>query len=227
MQMLKNGTLSIGFIGLWDAMALLYNIDMNQVSCIQACQKYAFQVVKMMRDQTDEYSKAENLNFSLLGSSAEWVSGFFPQHDEQHYKNAATVCNKGYYTTSFHVPLQSTVSCFEKIDIEAPFHSLCNGGHITYVELSELPFGNAVAIRELVDYAHSRDIGYFGINFPLDICSCCGEKGSFSQVCVNCGSVDIKHFCRVSGYLADTQSFTVGKSNEFLQRTPNVGSSFA
>lgn len=223
MEMLKNGTLSIGFIGLWDAMSVLYEIDTASPEVLWNYWDKAMHIVKRMRQKTDEYANAENLNFSLLASSAEGVTGYFVQHDMQHYENAAEVCEKGHYTNSFHVPVGCGISCFEKIDLEAPFHELCNGGQITYVELNELPLGNPEAIRDLTLYARTSDIGYFGINFPLDICNSCGAKGTFLQKCSCCGGTDIFRLRRVSGYLSDVNTFTDGKKNELLCRIAHVG----
>lgn len=223
MEMLKNGTLSIGFIGLWDALSVLCEIDTTSLDVLRTYQDKALQIVRMMRQKTDEYACTENLNFSLLASSAEGVTGYFSQYDAQHYSHAAAVCAKGHYTNSFHVPVECMLNCFDKIDLEAPFHALCNGGQITYVELSELPLGNPNAIRELVNYACARDMGYFGINFPLDICNNCGKKGSFFQQCPDCASTDIRRLRRVSGYLSDTNTFTNGKKNELLHRRAHVG----
>ena len=141
------------------------------------------------------------------------------KYDSQHYSHRYKVFDRKFYGNSFHIPVDCKVDCFEKIDFEAPFHQLCNGGHITYVELEEIPFGNSEAVRELVDYACDHDIGYFGINFPLDICRSCGERGLFSVHCTKCGSSDIQRLRRVSGYLSEINNFTYGKINELQRRT--------
>lgn len=183
----------------------------------------AIEVIAAMRKKTDEYCEETNPNFSLLASSAEGVSGYFPMHDKNCYANARCICEKGYYTNSFHLPVDMKADCFEKIEIEAPFHKLCNGGGITYVELSELPFGNKDAISDLVDFACNNDIGYFGINFPLDVCRACGKKGTFGTSCHYCGSTNIYRLRRVSGYLSDVDSFTPPKRNELTSRVAHTG----
>ena len=109
----------------------------------------------------------------------------------------------------------------QKLDLEGPFHKLCNGGHISYIELSEIPFGNKEAILDLVNYACDSDVGYFGVNFPLDICKDCGKKGNFEEHCI-CGSSNILRLRRVSGYLSDVNTFTVGKFNELQLRSAHV-----
>lgn len=152
-----------------------------------------------------------------MASSGEGISGRFPQHDIVNDSHTAYVAKKGFYTNSFHVPV------VHKIDLEVPFHNICNGGHITYVELNEIPLGNSSAIQDLVDYAISQDIGYFGVNYPLDICSSCGAKGTFAKSCLICGNEDIKRLRRVSGYLSEKDSFTVGKQSELYWRTAHNG----
>lgn len=219
---LKNGTLSIGFIGLWDAILVLYNLDAaNQNNYYDYFNK-AYAIVQKMRKITNEFSEKEKLNYSLLASSAEGVSGYFYEHDSNCFDSKLPVFSKGHYTNSFHIPVSNQLSCFEKISLEAPFHKLCNGGHITYIELNEIPFGNSEAIRELVDFACEHDIGYFGINFPLDICNTCGEKGLFVSKCKRCGSTDIKRLRRVSGYLSEIENFAFGKKSELTHRKPNT-----
>lgn len=221
--MMKNGTLSIGFIGLWDAISVLYETDIDNADKIKKYYSYAYGIVNMMRENVDKYSCQENLNFSLLASSAEGVSGNLIKYDSQHYSRIYKIFDRNFYGNSFHIPVDCKVDCFEKIDFEAPFHKLCNGGHITYVELEEIPFGNSEAVRELVNYASDHDIGYFGINFPLDICRSCGERGLFSANCLKCGSSDIQRLRRVSGYLSEINNFTYGKINELQHRTSHSG----
>lgn len=181
----------------------------------------ALEIVASMRHCVDGYLKEKGYNFSLLASSAEGVSGRFPQYDIKHYSNSTKVCAKGHYTNSFHIPVQIDLNCFEKLDMEGPFHKFCNGGHISYVELSEIPFGNQEAIMDLVNYACDCDAGYFGVNFPLDVCNNCGSRGNFGNYC-SCESSDILRLRRVSGYLSDINTFTAGKSNELHVRSAHV-----
>ena len=218
---LKNGTLAIGFIGLWDAMAVLFKKDFTESDNLRKYYHQSYKIVEYMRKTTDTFSKEENLNFSLLASSAEGVSGYFAEYDSKHYEEAKSVTDKGYYTNSFHIPVSANISCFEKLSLEAPFHALCNGGHITYVELKEAPDENNEAVKELIEFACQQDIGYFGINYPLDVCCDCSEKGLFKEVCDKCGSRNIRRLRRVSGYLSDENNFTFGKSQELKNRKSN------
>ena len=127
---------------------------------------------------------------------------------------------KGFYTNSFHVDVDSLISGFDKIDKEAPFHLLSNGGCITYIELGEVPIGNHMALEEYVNYALNAGIHYLGFNFPLDICHMCGSRGIFDK-CDECGSDNIKKIRRVSGYLEILDQFTNGKYLEAKKRDVN------
>lgn len=220
-EILKNGTLSIGFIGLWDSLAVLYGIQKWTRESLKLHHKEALELIEKMRSIVDDYSKEKGFNFSLLASSAEGVSGRFPKYDEKKYVDAVEICSKGHYTNSFHIPVEMDLNCFEKLDLEGPFHKFCNGGHISYVELSEIPFANSEAILDLVNYACDSDVGYFGVNFPLDVCNNCGRRGNLKKHCV-CGSDDILRLRRVSGYLSEINTFTVGKANELNLRNAHV-----
>lgn len=222
-DMLKNGTLSIGFIGLWDAVMTLFDLTEFPIDNLEKWRDLGLEIVCRMRKLTDQFAEEHQLNISLLASSGEGISGRFPQHDIATDSHIAYVARKGFYTNSFHIPVDIAVNCFQKIDLEAPFHKFCNGGHITYIELKEMPLGNGTAIQDLVDYAISQDIGYFGVNYPLDICLSCGVRGTFDQSCPVCSGVHIKHLRRVSGYLSEQDSFTVGKQSELCCRTAHNG----
>ena len=130
------------------------------------------------------------------------------------------VQEKGFYTNSFHMPVDAGTPLFEKITREAPFHALCNGGAISYVELGSAPLGNIEALEDALLFATSAGTSYMGFNFPLDTCNVCGLTGTF-DVCDKCGSQDVLRIRRVSGYLEDLSHFTKGKSAEANQRTPN------
>lgn len=219
---LKHGTLSIGFIGLWDSISVLLNIKKMTIEHIIQNYNNAFDIVKFMRDKVESYTSRHNFNFSLLASSGEGISGFFFNYDKANYHVNEKIYCEGYYTNSFHIPVYIDINLFDKIKLEAPFHSLCNGGHITYVELKEIPIGNYHAIRELVDYAISQNCGYFGINFPLDYCVKCGFRGAFDESCPLCGCNKIRRLRRVSGYLSEIDSFSDGKKAELANRKAHL-----
>lgn len=215
--MMKNGTLAIGFIGLWDAIGILYG-HINEVKDIDAHYSKGFEIVKYMRAFTDRLTKEKGLNFSLLATAAEGTTGRFARYDAQHLGAGYPECAKGYYTNSFHVPVELKVPYWKKTELEGPFHALCNGGSITYMEFEEMPYHNVLAVKMAVESAYAADCSYIGINFPMDICNKCGYTGRLADCCPECGSTAIKRLRRVSGYLAEEKTFADGKKAEMKRR---------
>lgn len=215
-EIFKTGTLSIGFIGLSEAVEVLsgekyYSSHENYLRAID--------FVKYMRNIIDGFRDKYNLNFTLLASSGEFISGRFPAIDRNYFNHS--VIEKGFYTNSFHVDVDSGLHPLKKIMLEGPFHLLCNGGCISYVEFSSAPLNNTEAVKEIIEAAINNGVNYLGINFPLDHCRNCGYSGTFDS-CPRCGGVDIHRIRRVSGYLEDLDFFTVGKKAEVAHRTPNL-----
>lgn len=225
-EMLKNGTLSIGFIGLWDAVGILMRQDVDSSVIIEKYYEEAYEIVRHMRNYTDKISQEEHLNFSLLASAAEGVTGNFAQYDEQHLGRDFNACKKGFYTNSFHVPVNMNVDYKTKIEFEGKFHRLCSGGSITYVELEEMPGKNVEAVQEIISCAYENDCNYMGINFPMDYCLECGYIGRVADVCPCCESCKIKRLRRVSGYLSEESSFTAGKRRELYERNFHMAAEF-
>ena len=218
--MFRNGTLSIGFIGLWDAISVLINRRIQGADDLQSLYPVAKSIVDCMRECTDTFTQETHLNFSLLASAAVGVTGRFSDYDYLHTSNhlLKEIASKGYYSNSFHVPVDVSISSYEKIALESEFHSVCNGGCITYVEFFEMPASNTEAILDMVDYAIEKGCNYFGINFPLDNCTTCGHISRIGEACPRCGGHDIKRLRRVSGYLSESDRFTPEKYKEMLQR---------
>ena len=216
--MLGNGTLSIGFIGLWDAISVLYDLEVENEKHLQEYIEEAYKIVKHMRVYTDRITREEHLNFSLLASAAEGVTGNFAQYDAKNQGKGYAAWKKGYYTNSFHVPVSVEINYRNKIELEGRFHLLCNGGAITYVELNEIPDKNIEAVQEIIEYAYAKDCNYIGINFPLDNCMNCGYVGKIAGSCPCCKSDNIRRLRRVSGYLSEEKSFTAGKRKELADR---------
>lgn len=214
-EIFKHGTLSIGFIGLSEAVEILTG---SKYFLSESGYKLAKGIVKSMREYVDNLRYTCLLNFSLLATSGEFISGRFPEIDKKTYIHK--VLEKGFYTNSFHVDVDSKLSAFEKIEKEGYFHGLCNGGCISYVELKSAPLGNSEAIMELLTVAEKAGVHYMGFNFPLDICNDCGEQGVFDK-CENCGSSSITRIRRVSGYLEIFDFFTSGKKAEVAHRKEN------
>lgn len=171
-----------------------------------------------MRGFTDSLTKEHHLNFSLLATSGELISGRFVELDKKLFSHP--VMEKGFYTNSFHVGVDSGLSAAEKLAVEGPFHTLSNGGSISYVELSEAPLGNAEGLGELVSLAEKSGVRYMGFNFPKDVCKKCGASGVFDE-CPVCKGTDITRIRRVSGYLEILDGFTGGKMAEVKNRREN------
>lgn len=215
-DMIMQGTLSIGFIGISECVEILtgYKPFENSQS-----QFFALQIVKHIRDTIDAYRDDTGLNFSVLGSPGEMLSGRFCSLDKERYPHS--VQEKGFYTNSFHVNVDAGVSIYRKIELEAPFHMICNGGCITYIELEAAPLKNTLALEDCIEFAVQKGISYLGFNFPYDLCRQCGALGTFDN-CPSCGSNDIKRLRRVSGYLEELSHFTKGKSAEANMRKANM-----
>ncbi len=212
----RNGTMSIGFIGLSEAVEILTG---EKYWSTGRNLEIALEIVRHMRNIVDEYRKNLNMNFTLLASSGEYISGRFPEIDQKHFDHP--VLAKGFYTNSFHIEVDSGLNAFEKISFEGPFHILCNGGNISYVEFSSVPLDNSEAVEEIILAGIKAGVNYLGINFPLDACLECKKLGTFDS-CPACGSDRISRVRRVSGYLEDLEFFTKGKKAEVANRIPNM-----
>lgn len=212
-----HGTLSIGFIGLSEAVEILTGRRFYEDA---ESYRLSLDTVRHMRAYCDSLRERYGLNFSLLATSGELISGRFVEKDREIFSGHDEIFAKGFYTNSFHVNVDSGLSAFEKIEAEGKFHGLCNGGSITYVELNEAPLGNDEGLREYVACAEEAGVHYLGFNFPKDVCGTCGASGVF-DVCPVCGGRDITRIRRVSGYLEILDGFTQGKKNEERARRAN------
>lgn len=211
----KHGTLSIGFIGLTETIEIITGHKYWQDD---DSYKIALEFVKFMRCYVNSLRDEYKLNFSLLATSGELISGRFVEIDKQIFNNP--LLNKDYYTNSFHVDVDSKLPAYKKLQFEGPFHLFTNGGCISYVELTEAPFGNAEGLDELVETAVEAGVHYLGFNFPKDICNECGASGTFDS-CPVCGNKNITRIRRVSGYLEIQDFFTKGKMHESKNRKAN------
>lgn len=181
---LVHGTLSIGFIGLAEAMFCIFGQHHGESDAVW---EHAFDTVRFMRDFCDRESEEHRLNFSLLATPAEGLSGKFVVKDKEKFGEIPGVTDKDYYTNSFHVPVYYNIGVAEKIEKEAPFHSLCNAGHITYVELDGDTTSNLSAFETIVRHMHDCGIGYGAINHPVDRDPICGYRGVIYDTCPCCG----------------------------------------
>ena len=176
-----------------------------------------------MRNRVDEYTKEYKLNFSLIATPAEGLSGRFTKIDKEKYGIIKGVTDREYYTNSFHVPVYYKVTAYDKVTIEAPYHALTNGGHITYVELDGDPLKNVDAFEDLVRFMKESGIGYGSINHPVDRDPVCGFTGIIDNVCPGCNrredDVKFERIRRITGYLVGTvDRFNDGKKAEVRDR---------
>ena len=183
-KILKHGSLTIGFIGLAETLKAL--IGKHQGESEEA-QKLGLDIIKFMRKKTDEYSKEYNLNFALIATPAEGLSGRFVNIDKAIYGSIKGITDRDYYTNSFHVPVYYNTSIKHKLEVEAPYHALTNGGHISYIELDGDTANNVEAFESVIRLMHDVGIGYGAINHPVDRDPVCGYIGVINDVCPGCG----------------------------------------
>lgn len=206
-EILKHGTLTVGFIGLAEALKALTGKHHGESA---DSQNLGIEIVAHMRRRTDEASRKYKLNFSLIATPAEGLSGRFVRLDREKFGKIDGVTDREYYTNSFHVPVYYPISCYEKINIEAPYHALTNGGHITYVELDGDPLNNLPAFEAIVRHMKESGIGYGSINHPVDRDPVCGYNGIISNECPKCGRREddgqgpFERIRRITGYLVGT-----------------------
>lgn len=186
-EVLKHGTLTIGFIGLAECLKAL--IEKHHGESKEA-QNLGLEIVGYMRKRMDEESKKTGLNFSLIATPAEGLSGRFVRIDQKKYGIIPGVTDRDYYTNSFHIPVYYEINAFEKIRLEAPYHALTNGGHISYIELDGDPLKNLDAFEAVVRCMKESGVGYGSINHPVDRDPVCGYTGIIDEVCPRCGRRD-------------------------------------
>ncbi|NLI12883.1 MAG: anaerobic ribonucleoside-triphosphate reductase [Peptococcaceae bacterium] len=215
-EAIKHGTLSVGFIGLAEALTALTGRHHGQDEEAQALGQ---EIVAFLRGKIDEASDEYNLNYTLLATPAEGLSGRFVKLDRKEFGVIPGVTKKDYYTNSFHVPVDFPISSFAKISLEGPYHKYCNAGHISYVEMSSPPLHNPDAVETIVRHMHDSDMGYCGINYPVDFCTNCSLTGVFNEdLCPRCGSINIRRVRRITGYLSTTDRFNDSKLSELRDR---------
>ena len=205
-EVLRHGTLAVGFIGLAETLTSLIGEHHGQS---EQAQQLGLRIVGHMRDRMDEASRSHRLNFSLIATPAEGLSGRFVRMDKQRHGVIAGVTDKDYYTNSFHIPVGFPITAFEKINREAPYHALTNGGHISYIELDGDPGRNLAAFEAVVRHMHAAGIGYGAINHPVDRDPQCGYSGQIDDQCPGCGRVESEsapfdRIRRITGYLVGT-----------------------
>lgn len=186
-EILKHGTLTVGFIGLAETLIGLIGKHHGES---EEAQELGLKIVGRIRERCDEESEKTKLNFSLIATPAESLSGRFVNIDKKKYGEVAGVTDRGYYTNSAHIPVYYPIKAFQKIKLEAPYHAFCNAGHIAYTELDGDPSQNLEAFESIIRYMHDCGIGYGSINHPVDRDPVCGYVGVINDVCPRCGRRD-------------------------------------
>ncbi|WP_196606811.1 anaerobic ribonucleoside triphosphate reductase [Pectinatus frisingensis] len=193
-EILKHGTLTVGFIGLAETLKALIGQHHGES---ERAQKLGLAIVGHMRKRMDEESLRTKLNFSLIATPAEGLSGRFVKIDAKRYGKIPGVTDRAYYTNSFHVPVYYPISAYKKIQLEAPYHALTNGGHISYVEMDGDPLKNLKAFESIIRCMHDSGIGYGSVNHPVDRDPVCGYTGIIDNVCPKCGRTEEEHMHHV------------------------------
>ena len=205
-EVLKNGTLSIGFIGLAETLVALTGKHHGES---EESRKLGLEIITHMRKYLDEESEKTGLNFTLLATPAEGLSGRFVRIDQKRFGKIPGVTDREYYTNSFHVPVYYPISAFEKIRIEAPYHALTNAGHISYVELDGDTAKNPEAFEAVIRCMKESGIGYGSVNHPVDRDPVCGFTGVIDDVCPRCG----RH---------EGEAVSIERLNELRKKYPDI-----
>ncbi|MCW0224191.1 anaerobic ribonucleoside triphosphate reductase [Campylobacter lari] len=204
-KVIAHGTLAIGYIGLCESLIALAGSHHGQS---QEARELGLQIVRFMREFIDEKARKDKLNFSLIATPAEGLSGRFLKLDQKKYGILKGITDKEFYTNSFHIPVDFPINIYEKIQIEAPYHELNNGGHITYVELNGDVSKNLESFERIIKCMKESNIGYGSINFPLDRDPVCGYSGVIDEFCPKChrkeDDIKFERIRRITGYLVGT-----------------------
>lgn len=224
-EVLKHGTLTVGFIGLAEALVALTGSHHGQDP---ESQKLGLEIVGHMRGYLDRLSQERKMNYSLIATPAEGLSGRFVRMDRERYGSIPGVTDRDYYTNGFHVPVYYDINAFDKISLEAPYHALTNGGHISYVELDGDPTNNLEAFESIIRHMKESGIGYGSVNHPVDRDPVCGYNGIIGDRCPKCGraeddNVRFERIRRITGYLVGTlDRFNDAKRSEEADRVKHA-----
>jgi ribonucleoside-triphosphate reductase len=223
-EILKHGTLSLGFIGLAETLAALIGEHHGQS---ERAQNLGLEIIGHMRRRMDDASAQHKLNFTLLATPAEGLSGRFVKIDKKVYGVLPGITDRDYYTNSFHIPGYFKIPAFEKIRLEAPYHAMTNAGHITYIEMDGDPSDNLEAFEKVIRYMNECGAGYGSVNHPVDRDPICGFAGIIKDQCPGCGrwedDVPFERIRRVTGYISTLERFNNAKRSEESQRIKHGG----
>ncbi len=205
-EILKNGTLSVGFIGLAETLVALTGKHHGES---EESQKLGYEIISYMRDYMDKKSEETGLNFTLLATPAEGLSGRFVRIDRKRFGKIEGVTDRDYYTNSFHVPVYYAINAFQKIKTEAPYHALTNAGHISYVELDGDTAKNPEAFEAIIRCMKESGVGYGSVNHPVDRDPVCGFTGVIDEVCPRCGR-------------REGEAVSIERLNELRKKYPDI-----
>ena len=221
-EVLRHGTLTVGFIGLAEALVALIGEHHGQSA---RAQNLGLEIIGHMRARCDKETKDRGLNFTLIATPGEGLSGRFVKIDRQRFGSLLGITDRKYYTNSFHIPVYYKISAFDKIGLEAPYHALTNAGHISYVEMDGNPLDNLEAFEKMIRFMHEAGVGYGSINHPVDRDPVCGFTGIIADECPCCGrheeegKLGFERIRRITGYLVGTlDRFNDGKRAEEADR---------
>ena len=213
---LKHGTLVIGQLGLAEALQILIGKDHTTPEGMEVAKK----IEQLFKDRCAQFKQEEHLNFGVYYTPAENLCYTAMTKFKEEFGEIPNVSDRDYFTNSMHVPVWKEISPFDKIDIESQLTGYSSAGCITYVELEGAVLKNIKALEQIVNYAMDKDIPYFALNVPNDLCLDCGWTGEIENECPECGSTNIQRLRRVTGYLTGDYktAFNYGKQKEVEDR---------
>jgi ribonucleoside-triphosphate reductase len=217
---LKHGTLAIGQLGLAETLQILIGCDHTEEKGMELAKK----IEQLFKDRCAEFKQEYKLNFGVYYTPAESLCYTAMKKFKAKYGEITNISDKEFFTNSMHVPVWKEMSPFEKIDIESQLTGYSSAGCITYVELEGGIKNNLEALEQIVNYAMDKDIPYFAINVPNDMCTQCGYTDEINEECPMCGGKEIRRLRRVTGYLTGDykEAFNHGKQQEVEYRVKHV-----
>lgn len=225
----KHGTLGVGFIGLAETLVALVGKHHGES---EESQKLGLEIVGYMRKAVDKWAQEEKLNYSLIGTPAEGLSGRFIRMDKKLFGIIPGITDRDYYTNSSHVPVYYPISAKKKIDIEAPYHEIENGGHILYIEMDGDPTKNIKAFEKVVKYMYDKNAGYMAVNHPVDRDPVCNYVGIIGDTCPRCGRRDgepmtLEMWHRIKGFANAGNAETLGYHGNILEENDRMTNDIA
>lgn len=220
-ESLKNGTLSFGYIGIYETLMALTGKGQHES---KESQELGLRIARFMYDYSVGCTDRHHLNFSVIATPAESACHTLLKATRRAFGVVANVTDKEYFVNSCHVAPFARVTAEQKIKLEGPYHKYANAGHILYIEAGASPIGNIAAIEKIINEACEADAGYIAINFPIDFCNGCGHLGVIPlEGCPQCNCTDIRRVRRITGYFSNYSNFNEGKLKELFDRTTHLG----